>query len=341
MSKLRITIKDIAKKLGISPSTVSRAIKDHPDINPDTKEKVNKLANIYGYRRNPIALNLKQNKSNTIGVVIPEIIHYFFSSVISGVGDYAYQRGYNVIIAQSNEDFQRERSDVFNFLDNRVDGILISISKNTKDFTHLRNILEQGTPVVFFDRYAEDLETDKVIVNDYEGAFNIVQHIIDQGCKRIAYMGMNNDLLIGKNRFKGYKDALEHNDLKDNEDLIMDCDNYEKAIRVTEDLLKQPSPPDGFFAINDATAIGVMEAAKNCNFNIPGDIKVAGFTNGLISKMSDPKLTTVEQNGYKMGQKAVEMIINRLTGNMDQNYTARTITLDTHVIIRESTTKDQ
>lgn len=337
MKGSRITIKDIAKILGISPSTVSRALKDHPDISPATKQKVQALAKKHNYRPNPIALNLKHNRSNTIGVIIPEIVHYFFSSVISGIGDYAYSHNYNVYITQSSESYEREVNDTQSLVENRVDGILISVAKETQRFAHLEHVIQQGIPIVFFDRYVEHIAADKVVVDDYQGAYDVVQHLIDKGAKHIAYLGMHKETSIGKSRLTGYTNALKDNQLPIQNELIVECDSYDAAREITPRLLDQHPEIDGLFAVNDGTAIGAMDVVKSRGLQVPEQIRIAGFTNGQISRMCEPKLTTVDQNGYLMGQQAAKMLIDRLQGLIGDDYSPKTKVLDTNVVIRGST----
>ena len=212
--KHQVTIKDIAKALGISPSTVSRALKDHPDISPKTKEKVKKLAEQLQYRPNAIALSLKHQKSFTIGLIIPEIVHHFFSSVISGVSDVAYANGYKVVITQSNESLDREVADTQALLASRVDGVLVSVAKESRNFDHLRNLEKNGIPIVFFDRAVDSIVTDKVVVDDVNGAFQAVTHLLEQGCKRILLLTSPSHLLITKNRIEGYRRALARHNIE-------------------------------------------------------------------------------------------------------------------------------
>ena len=204
-----ITIKDIAKALNISASTVSRALKDHPDISRETKEAVNTLAAKLRYKPNAVALSLKNSKTNTIGVIIPEVVHYFFSSVISGIEDVAYEAGYNVMVCQSNEKYAREVINVQALESNRVEGALVSVSKETHDFSHLLNLEENGVPIVFFDRAPEELDVDRVIIDDRKAAYNATTHLIETGCKRIAHLSTNQTLGIGFERLAGYRKALE------------------------------------------------------------------------------------------------------------------------------------
>jgi LacI family transcriptional regulator len=340
MKKHQITIKDIARKLNISPSTVSRALKDHPDINPNTRDAVKKIAREYNYRPNKIALSLLQNQSKTIGVIIPEITHHFFSSVISGIEDVFYRENYNIIICQSQESYEREIKNVQTLLSSHIDGILMSISKETQDLDHIKNIQEVGLPLVFFDRIAEEIETDKVIVDDFGGGYQATEHLIHIGRKRIAHFYGPLNLLIGRNRFNGYKKALEDYNIPYDPELTVFCDSYEQAIEETKKLLSIPEPPDGIFAVNDLTALGCMKAIKENGLSVPRDVSVVGFTNWLISQFADPPLTTIDQKGYLMGTEAAELLLNRI--NHEENKEAeRPITklLDCELIVRESSQK--
>ncbi|MEA3446122.1 MAG: LacI family DNA-binding transcriptional regulator, partial [Bacteroidota bacterium] len=243
----QVTIKDIARELKISPSTVSRALKNHPDISKKTKAAVNELAQKYGYRRNPIALSLLQSKSNIIGVVIPEIVHFFFSSIISGIEDVASRAGYNVMICQSNESYEREIETVQALSASRVDGLLISVSKNTYEFDHLKDLENVGIPVVFFDRVCQEIDTHKVVIDDFNGAFQAVEHLISIGRKRIAHLSGPQNLLIGKKRLEGYLHALKKHDLPIDENLIINCDTFDKALKSTPALYEMDNPPDAIF----------------------------------------------------------------------------------------------
>ena len=336
MKKHRITIKDIAQKLDISPSTVSRALKDHPDINPKTKKSVKEMAEKHHYIPNKIALGLLQNQSNTIGVIIPEIIHHFFSSVISGIENAAYKEGYNVMICQSMESYEKEVKNVQTLLSNHIDGLLISISKETRDCDHLKNFREIGLPLVFFDRIAEDIETDKVIVDDYGGAYKATQHLISMGCKRIAHFYGPLNLLIGTNRYNGYTQALKDNNYPLKEEYMIFCDSFEDAVKQTEKILQLPEPPDAIFTVNDLTAAGAMKVITEKGYNIPDDIAIVGFTNSFISPLTNPTLSTIDQNGYTMGQEAAKILFQRIKEQSDKKTEPITKLLDTDLIVRES-----
>ena len=336
MKKRQITIKDIAKELSISPSTVSRALKDHPDISVKTKFAVNELAKKLKYKPNEIALSLRHSKSNIIGVIIPELIHHFFSSVISGIDDLAYSNGYSVMIAQSNESYKRELKETQVMLSSRVAGLLVSVSKETKDFEHFKNLEENGLPIVFFDRVCQEMKTDKVVVDDFDGAFKAVDYLIKTGCKKIAHFGSSQHMLIGRNRQNGYLHALFKNGISIDDNLIFKCDDYDEAWYLTEKIIKSKNIPDAIFAVNDATAIGALQAIKHNGLKVPKDISVIGFTNGKISTMADPPLTTIDQHGYEMGQIAVRLLLNRLEKE-DDDITPETRVIKTDLIVRGTT----
>ncbi len=338
MKKSQVTIKDIAKELGISPSTVSRALKDHPDISTKTKVAVKELAEKLHYKPNAIALSLRNEKTNTIGLVIPGIVHYFFSSVISGIEDYANDKHFNVMICQSNESYEKEIISVQTLLDSRVDGLIISMSKTTNEYKHFKDIEEYGLPLVFFDRICEEIKTDRVIVDDEKGAFEAVEYLISLGCKRIAHLCGPQGLLISQNRLNGYLKALKLHNIPIDEELIINCDTYEKALECTDDLLSLKNPPDGIFAVNDLTAIGAMKVIKTKGLKIPEDISIIGFTNGMVSSLVEPSLTSVNQKGYEMGKIAAELLINRINNNED-NYAPITKIIKTNLVIRNSTKK--
>src|SRR5690606_4168096 len=310
----QVTIKDIARELGISPSTVSRALQDHPDISPETKRAVTALAETLNYQPNIVALSLRQSKTNTLGVIIPEIVHFFFSTVISGIEDVAYSAGYNVILTQSNESSQREITDMKALFNSRVDGMLLSLSRETTNFDHIDSMLTKGVPMVFFDSVYDRPDTSKVIVDDGSGAREATLHLLDQGCTRIAHIEGSPNLDITRQRLAGYIDALKERNLPVDKDLIIPCPDasIEAGKKSTERLLDMAPLPDGIFATNDPVAMGAMQAIRNKGLSIPGDIAVVGFSNWLFSSMMDPPLSSVDQPGFEMGQEATKMLISQI-----------------------------
>jgi DNA-binding LacI/PurR family transcriptional regulator len=312
MHNRQVTITDIARELGISPSTVSKALKGHRDISVSTKQAVKELAEKWNYKPDFIALSLKGGLSKTIGVIVPEIVHYFFSTVISGIEDLAYDSGYHVMFCQSSESYPREVKAVETLLSCRVDGILISVSKETNNFEHFRKIQNNGLPLVFFDRICDEIDTDRVIVDDETGAYEAVEHLINVGCRNIVHLSGPQNLQIGKNRKEGYLRALEENKISPNLENIVNCDTSDEAYVIVPELLRRDLKIDGIFAVNDLTAAAAMKIVINNGFKVPEDIAISGFTSGLISDITNPTLTSVEQHGYIIGREAVKMLIDRL-----------------------------
>lgn len=334
MKKGFVTIKDIARELKVSPSTVSRALKDHPDISGETKRAVNDLAEKLNYQPNAVALSLKQQRSNTIGVIIPEMVHYFFSSVISGIEDVAYEAGYNVIICQSNEMADREKANVKTLLASQVDGILVSVSKETNDFSHLKKIQENEVPLVFYDRIVPDFKADQVIIDDFDAAYRATKHLTDTGRKRIAHFAGPQNLLIGQQRKEGYKKALEDAGLNLGDSLVYDADNFEKARLAVLKIIETGTEIDGIFAVNDLTAIGAMQTLQKRRIKIPEEVAIVGFSDGRLSGITDPTLTSVDQHGYEMGTVVTRMLLKRILSKED--YPAETIVLNADLIVRGS-----
>jgi len=310
--KHQITIKDIANKLGLSTSTVSRALKDHPDISPKTRVAVKELAGLLGYRPNRIALNLRNSSTHTLGLIIPEIEHYFFSAIINGIEDVAYKNDYSVMVFQSDESYKREVINTQAVLTNRVDGVLVSFSKETHDFSHFQRLIDNEIPVVFFDRVTEELQADQVVADDYQGAFLAVNHLIEKGCKQIAHFAAPQSLAIGKNRLLGYHDALLKHAIPYNPALVVLADTFESAKKAAHDILRKPNHPDGFFAVNDMSAIAIIKAAKELGIQVPDEVKVVGFENSKSSALIEPELTSVDQFGFELGREACLQLFKRL-----------------------------
>jgi len=336
LKKTQITIKDIARELNISPSTVSRALKDHPDISPATKKAVNELADKYKYTPNAVALSLRMKKTNVIGVVIPEIVHFYFSSVISGIEEEAENAGYSVLVTQSGESYEREMKNLAACVSSRVDGILVSMSKNTHDYTHFENLIDNEIPMVFFDRICPGLKVDRVVVDDYAGAFKAVDHMIKGGCKRIAHLSAPLHMLIARNRLNGYLDALRANGIQPDDSLVVECDDRVKALERVPKLFETDHKPDGIFAINDLTATGAISALKRLGYSIPGEVAVCGFSDGLVAEVTDPPLTTVIQHGKEVGHSAARLLINRIE-KPDEQKNFITKMIKTTLNVRQST----
>ena len=332
MSRHPITIKDIARILNVSVSTVSRALKDHPDISKATKKSIQDLARELNYRPNEIALSLKNRRSKIIGVMVPQLVHHFFSSVIEGVENVAYKEGYQVMIYHSDELLEREKQLTQSFMSYRLDGLIASMSKETEDFTHFQKLSQLGVPMVYFDRVPEG-DYNKVLFDDYQGAYDAVEHMIKCGCKKIVHFSAPLTMDIGRKRTLGYKDALKKYNLEVSDDLVIPCDSYEEALKITKDILQQSPNIDGIFAVNDLTAIGAMNQLHKMGKKIPQEIKVMGFSNEISSTISSPSLSTVDQRGVQMGEEAVKLLLK----NMDGIKRAETKIIQADLVIRDST----
>jgi LacI family transcriptional regulator len=338
------TIKDIARELNVSSSTVSRALKDYPGISDETKKRVKELAEKLNYRPNAVALSLRKSKSFTIGVIIPEVVHFFFSTVISGVEEVASAHGYNVILCQTNENLIREKSSIDTMISNQIDGLLISYSKETTDFGHFTKLMELEYPIVFFDRLPEIENSVNVTVDDFNGAFQAVKHLIGQGYKRIAHLAGPKNLAISKKRKEGYSDALKDSGIPVDERLIIECpsgtekESYEVALALFGD---PENRPDALFAHHDIVAAGAMMAIKSLGLRIPEDVGVVGYSNWQFSSMIDPPLSTVSQPGSKIGEKAAELLLEMINGKKDLSKIRpfENIVLDTELLIRKSSVR--
>lgn len=335
MSKKQTTIIDIAKELNLSPSTISRALHNHPDISKKTIEKVQNCAKELNYRPNVMALNLRLNQNKTIGVIVPEVVHYFFSSILSGIQDVAYSEGYNVLLCKSDENYDKEVHFTQSLIQARVAGVLASLAKETNQYDHYQQLLDNDIELVFYDRICIGILTDRVVVDDYAGAKTAVEHLIKTGCKRIAFYSSPTHLEISKNRRNGYLDALLAHKIPIDDSLIYVCDTREAAIELTPKVMAQENPPDAFFAINDHTASGILYAIKKEGYKVPEDISICGFSGGDLAVACDPMLTTVEQHGYEVGKNAAELLIDKIKGNTQGKYTNRII--KTKLMIRGTT----
>ncbi len=336
------TIKDIARELQVSSSTVSRALKDYPGISDETKRKVKEMAEKLHYRPNAIALSLRKSRSFTIGVIIPEVVHFFFSTVISGIEEVAHSRGYNVILTQTNEKLAREKSSMDTMLSNQIDGFLVSYSKETTDFQHFSKLLNQGYPIVFFDRVPEIPGAIHVIVDDYAGAYEATKHLIQQGYTRIVHLSGPSNLKISKERSRGYKDALRDGGLPFIPDLLVECTqgSDEEAEKITAQLLKSISPrPDAFFANNDLAAMGAIQACKNAGYSVPQEIGVVGFSNWQFCSIVDPSLSSVAQNGFRIGSTATEILLDWIEKKINPETIEPSVVLETELLVRKSSVR--
>lgn len=334
----KTTIHEIAKALNIDSSTVSRALNDSNRVKAKTKKRILDKASELGYTRNMLASNLRRNRSNTIGVVVPRISRYFFSSTIAGIEEMAYQAGYNVIICQSLEEVDRERKIINNLMANRVDGILISVSMETHDNSHLTACFENGTPLVFFDRHITGMkQTGKVLIDDVQGGFDATEHLILQGCKTIVHFTAPMDVEIYKNRHEGYRSALEKYSIPYTKNWVFESKLLEEdGYRLANKALEECDAMDGIFSANDLAAIGAVKFLKGIGKKIPEDIAIAGFSNEPTSAVIEPSLTTVDQSGTEIGRLACNLLLDYFeNGNTLVN--DKTIILQPKLIVRDST----
>ena len=336
---VQLTMKDIAREFNTSVATVSRALKDSPRISEEKRRAIQQYAKEHNFFPNFLAESLRNSKvmqPKIIGVIVPELAHYYFSTVLAGIEEEARARNYRIMVAQSNEKYEREVKICQSFYENKVCGIIVSQAKDTTKYDHFNQLLQSGVPLVFYDRICTGVNADRVVVDDYQGAFNAVSHLIETGCKRIAFFGSPMTLEISKNRFNGYKDALKRHGIEFVEKLALFCDNRSDAEAITPELLKKDDHPDAFFAVNDDTAIGIMYAAKRMGFKVPDDISICGFTNGQRAISCDPMLTTVEQRGKRVGEEAADILIGHVEGTIPRNKVERRI-VRTRLIIRGTT----
>ncbi len=331
------TIHDIARELKISASTVSRALQNNPRISLKTREKILAVAESMGYRPNVIASNLRNKRSNTIGVVVPLINRYFFSAVISGVEDIAFKAGYTVVISQSNDLANKEIAIVQSMFANRVDGLIISIAMQATNYEHLKMFRKKNIPLVFFDRAVAEIEADKIVVDDFNGGYRVTQHLIDQGYKRIGHMAGSQNLQTYIDRKNGYIEALAKNGIPHDESLVITNSLIaEDGVRAVQQLMNLSVPPDAIFCGNDTTALSSMIYLRDKGIRIPEDMGIVGFSNEPFSRVVSPSISTIAQPGFLMGQKAAEMILNQIE---HKERIFKTLVLPTELIIRESSNR--
>jgi len=334
-----ITMKDIARELGVSVATVSRALKDSPRISLARREMIKKYAREHNFSPNFLAESLRKSRIQplkVIGVIVPEFTHYYFSSILSGIEEEASARGYRIMVAQSNEEYTREVSICHSFFENKVCGVIVSQAKDTMKYDHFQRLLDNGVPLVFYDRICTGVDCSRVVVDDYMGAFTAVTHLVNTGCRRIAYYSSPMNLEISKNRYNGYRDALLRRGLEPDERFVKICDNRADAEAITPDLLSQEEVPDAFFAVNDDTAIGILYTAKHMGYRIPEDLSICGFTNGVRATACDPMLTTVEQRGMLVGEEAANILIGQVEGSLPKDKVEKRV-VRTRLVIRGTT----
>ena len=330
-----VTIYDVAKVLNVSPSTVSRGLKNHPHIRKETKKNIIAMAKEMGYQQNKFASNLRQKHTNTIGVVVPKLDSYFMATVISGIEKITAQNGYGLIISQSQESWKKEISCISTLFNSRVDGLLVSLAFDTKNLEHFNILLNKDIPVVFFDRVTDCNGCISIVIDNYKAGYEATSHLIEQGCKRIVHIGGNLLRNVYSERFRGYKQALTDNKIEFEQNLVVICDMSGQASRdAAKKILKMLPRPDGIFTSNDTTAVATMVELERAGVIIPDEIAVVGFNNDPISQVIRPNLTTVDYPARQIGEIAATSLINKLKNSESANFS--TIILKHDLICRQS-----
>ncbi|CAC9972725.1 MULTISPECIES: LacI family DNA-binding transcriptional regulator [Flavobacterium] len=339
--KAKATLKQIAKELGVSVSTVSKALNDSPEISEQTKVKIKEYAKLKNYKPNVIGLNLKNRKTKTIGVIIPNILNSFFAKVFSGIEKVADKKGYNVITCISNESLEKEIHTLEMLSNGTIDGFILSVSEEAQklqDYNHFSAIINDGTPIVMFDRIADEVECDKVVVDDFDSALNSTQHLINLGCKNIALISSVDNLSVGKLRADGYLKALKDNNIPVNEKIILRTDS-EDDMKAKIDAIFD-NKVDAIFALDENDSVAALRVSLKKGFKVPEDISIIGFADGILaSRRLSPSLTTVSQHGIEIGEVAAKKLIERLEEPEGETSDYETIIIKTKLKERESTRK--
>jgi LacI family transcriptional regulator len=339
MRKERTTIHDIAKKMNITASTVSRALKDHPRISEETKKEVRKVAVKLNYQPNHIAAALRNGKSNILGIIVPTIDRSFFSSVVRGIEEIANASKYNVMICQTYDNFEKEVSTVEALLNAGVDGIMVSHGKNTTNFDHFLKVKERGIPLVLFDRTTDELDVSIVMLDDFLGAYKATEHLIQQGCKRIAHFTNTRKISIFKERLRGYREALQNNGLSYQEELVIESNlQLEDGRNSMLQLLQLKEPPDAVFSASAFSTLGAMQVLKEKGMKIPEDIALVAFSNETFTSVTEPPLTAVDQHSIEMGNAAAQIFLKQINST-EKKFIPQKIALKPELIIRESSVR--
>ena len=334
--KPKITIKIIAKELGVSTSTVSKALRDSHEISHETKERIKAYANYYNYRPNNLALQLRSQKTKVIGIVLPKIVHHFFSTVISGVEKVANERGYNIMVCFSNEDQQKEIETINVLTNGSVDGLIVSIATETlrnKELSHFYQLISNEVPLVLFDRVHDSIRCDKVIVDDIGAGYKATRHLLNTQCKKIGIITTPEHVTVGLDRYQGYERALKEAGIKVDKSLVINVDEEQDIYTQIKVLFNQDI--DAIFAVNEIYAAIAIRIAKEKGKKIPDDVSIIGFTDGLISEYSSPSITTVVQHGLTMGEQAAELLIDQIE-NTENQRAPQTKVISSNIKIRES-----
>ena len=335
----QVTIKDLARHLNISVATVSRAIRDMPEIKAETRDAVLKLAKEWDYQPNILATNLVKSRTRTIGVIVPDLAYHFFASVIKGIEEEAFARGYSLLLTQTSELYERELTNVQNLSRGQVEGFIISLSQETTDYEHLKRLQRKGIPLVFFDRDADEIDVPKVMVDNVGAAYEATRHLIENGCKRIAFLAGPTNVTVSNQRQLGYENALKNAGLKIDKALIVHGNyNLQKVIELTNELFELQQPPDGLVVVSDRLAVGAISALRVKKIRIPEDVAIVSFNDEPMCTIITPTLTSVSQPTFEMGKMAMSLLINQID-NIDNQLKPEVIVFKTELKIRESSMK--
>lgn len=333
-----ISLKELAAELKLAPSTVSRALNDSYEISDATKKKVISMAEKLNYHANPFARSLRENKSKTIAVIIPERINSFFAQVMDGIEEIAQEHGYHLLVYNTHEDIERERKIVNLLLNGRADAIAMSVTSQTSDISHLQKLHDRGLPIIFFDRIRAEIPTTKFITNDYESAYDGTKHLIKQGCKKIAFLTLCKDLSISKERLRGFNDAIKNEGLEVDPAMTLYCTHEEdQNIQLIEEMLSSSNRPDGIVSSVEKLAFATYHAVKRTKLRIPNDLKLISFSNSSIGGLLNPSLTTITQPASLIGSECAKLLIKKLTKPLHYDLLDQVITIPSKISIREST----
>ena len=335
-----VTIYDIAKRLNYSPATVSRALNDHPAIKGNTKDTITSMAREMGYRSNTFASNLRRQRTNTIGVIVPRLNSNFMSCVLAGMEKVANEAGYNLIISQSLESVTKEKANAQTMFNSRVDGLLVSVAYDTEDISHFNTFISKGVPLLFFDRVIATDQSTSIVIDNMKAGYEATAHLLKQGRRRIMHVTGNLKRNVYADRLKGYQQALAEHGIPFDDRLVLVTDlSQEVGVDVARQIHRMPTRPDGLFVTNDLCAVSCMTTLKQAGMLIPDDIAIVGFNNDPVSQVVEPALTTIHYPGREMGEIAAKSLINHLSGLMDIQ-TTNTIVLRSELIVRGSSQQE-